>query len=239
MKGGRILIFVAGMCAAVIATAQEERDVATHQHAWYMAFGNHRITEALGVHTEYQFRRTGLGEDWQQSLMRVGIDWHRDNNHFATMGYGWIRSYAYGEQPNAERFDEHRIWQQFITQSNTGNFNWTHRYRLEQRFMDRPTGASWQHRARYFVQVSWTLPNQSNWFLSAYEEAFIGLRDLDNLTNNLLQQNRLSAAINYRWNNGTSVQVGGLQQLLIKGNGQAERNQTLLIGLRHNLDFRD
>jgi len=89
------------------------------------------------------------------------------------------------------------------------------------------------------VQVSWTLPNQSNWFLSAYEEAFIGLRDLDNLTNNLLQQNRLSAAINYRWNNGTSVQVGGLQQLLIKGNGQAERNQTLLIGLRHNLDFRD
>ena len=88
MKGRKILILVAGMCAAMIATAQEERDVATHQHAWYMAFGNHRITEALGVHTEYQFRRTGLGEDWQQSLMRVGIDWHRDNNHFATMGYG-------------------------------------------------------------------------------------------------------------------------------------------------------
>ena len=68
-----------------------------------------------------------------------------------TAGYGWIRSFPYGEQPIAETFDEHRIWQQLITQSQTGRLKWLHRYRVEQRYMDRKDNPSWQHRVRYFV----------------------------------------------------------------------------------------
>lgn len=226
MKRIQFGLLVAGMLSVLSTSAQEPRDVATHQHTWFMAFGNHRLSDTWGVHTEYQFRRTDLGQDWQQSLMRIGLDWHRSEQHVVTAGYGWIRSYPYGEQPIAQLFDEHRIWQQLITKSKTGAINWTHRYRLEQRFMDRPEGSAWQHRARYFVQISWSIPNHTNWSISAYEEAFIGLRDLAMPVINLLQQNRLSAALNYRLNNGTSLQVGWLQQVLWKGDGRAENNQT-------------
>ena len=226
---------------ALSAMGQQDstsREVADHQHTWYMAFGNHRLNESLALHTEYQFRRTGLGQDWQQSLLRVGLDWIRDDQHTATAGYGWIRSYPYGEQPIGEAFDEHRIWQQLITKSVTGSFTWMHRYRLEQRYMDRPSGASWQHRARYFVQITWPVPNHPAWSLSAYEEAFVGLRALTNPVQNLLQQNRLSVALNHKLANGTALQLGYLQQALWKGDGRAERNRTLLVGVRHNLDFR-
>lgn len=239
MKRIQFGLLVAGMLSVLSTSAQDTRDVATHQHTWFMAFGNHRLSDTWGVHTEYQFRRTDLGQDWQQSLMRVGLDWHRSEQHVVTAGYGWIRSYPYGEQPIAQLFDEHRIWQQLITKSKTGAINWTHRYRLEQRFMDRPEGSAWQHRARYFVQISWSIPNHTNWSISAYEEAFIGLRDLAMPVINLLQQNRLSAALNYRLNNGTSLQVGWLQQVLWKGDGRAENNQTLLLGVRHDLDLRE
>ena len=239
MKRIQFGLLVAGMLSVLSTSAQDTRDVATHQHTWFMAFGNHRLSDTWGVHTEYQFRRTDLGQDWQQSLMRVGLDWHRSEQHVVTAGYGWIRSYPYGEQPIAQLFDEHRIWQQLITKSKTGAINWTHRYRLEQRFMDRPEGSAWQHRARYFVQISWSIPNHTNWSISAYEEAFIGLRDLAMPVINLLQQNRLSAALNYRLNNGTSMQVGWLQQVLWKGDGRAENNQTLLLGVRHDLDLRE
>ncbi|HBL38326.1 MAG TPA: hypothetical protein DDZ19_04465 [Flavobacteriales bacterium] len=239
MKRIQFGLLVAGMLSVLSTSAQDTRDVATHQHTWFMAFGNHRLSDTWGVHTEYQFRRTDLGQDWQQSLMRIGLDWHRSEQHVVTAGYGWIRSYPYGEQPIAQLFDEHRIWQQLITKSKTGAINWTHRYRLEQRFMDRPEGSAWQHRARYFVQISWSIPNHTNWSISAYEEAFIGLRDLAMPVINLLQQNRLSAALNYRLNNGTSLQVGWLQQVLWKGDGRAENNQTLLLGVRHDLDLRE
>jgi hypothetical protein len=46
------------------------------------------------------------------------------------------------------------------------------------------------------------------------------------------------SAINYRFENGTSLQAGWLQQSLWKWDGKAERNQTLLIGVRHDLDLR-
>ena len=147
------------MPSLVRAQEDELRDVVDQQMSWYMLFGNHRLTDDLGLHTEYQFRRTGLGADWQQSLLRLGLDWHRDDQYVVTGGYGWIRSFPYGEQPIGETFDEHRIWQQLITKSVTGSFKWMHRYRLEQRYMDRPSGASWQHRARYFVQITWPVPN--------------------------------------------------------------------------------
>ncbi len=231
-------VLVAALGTTIATTAQEQREVARHNHTWLMAFGNHRISDAIGVHTEYQFRRTGLGQDWQQSLLRIGLDWHRDESHFVTAGYGWIRSFPYGEQPISSVFDEHRIWQQLITKSNTGNFKWLHRYRLEQRYMDRTDGASWQHRTRCFVQLSWSPPKHPNWSVSAYEEVFIGLRKAERPVDNLLQQNRLSSGLNYRFENGTSVQIGWLLQSVWKGDDRAEQNQTLLIGLRHDLDFR-
>ena len=238
MKRWCIGILLAALGSSLIGTAQEIREVATHNHTWLMAFGNHRIYDAVGVHTEYQFRRTGLGQDWQQSLLRIGLDWHRDERHFASAGYGWIRSFPYGDKPIAEAFDEHRIWQQLISKSSTGNFKWLHRYRLEQRYMDRATGASWQNRTRYFVQLSWSLPKHPEWSISAYEEVFIGLRKAEQRVDNLLQQNRISLGLNYRFDKGTSVQFGWLLQSLWKGDGRGEQNQTLLIGLRHNLDFR-
>ena len=97
----------------------------------------------------------------------------------------------------------------------TGQFKWTHRYRLEQRLMQFADGSRWQHRARYFVQVKWAVPNHPEWFLTAYEEAFIGLRNLDNPVLNLLQQNRMSVAVNHTLGNGTSLQLGYLRQVLL------------------------
>ena len=236
-------VCLAAMCTASTWThAQEEvlRDVADQHMSWYMLFGNHRVSEHLGIHTEYQFRRTGFGADWQQSLLRVGLDWHRNENCTITGGYGWIRSFPYGEQPIDQTFDEHRIWQQLITKAETGALKWLHRYRLEQRLMMRESGSTWQHRARYFVQVTWPLPNRPAWSISAYEEAFIGLRALEQPVLNLLQQNRLSFAVNHKLKGGTALQLGYLQQVLWKGSGlAAERNHVLLAGVRHNLDFRD
>ena len=236
-----LIALATGIMSSNSAQAQDDlRDVVDQQMSWYMFFGNHRLTDQVGLHTEYQFRRTGLGADWQQSLLRVGLDWHRDDQQVMTGGYGWIRSFPYGEQPISETFDEHRIWQQLVTKSVTGQFKWVHRYRLEQRLMQFSSGSRWQHRARYFMQVKWPVPNHPEWAVTAYEEAFIGLRPLDTPVLNLLQQNRMSVALNRKWEGGTSVQVGYLRQVLIKGSGlAAERNHVLLVGLRHNLDFRD
>jgi len=89
------IALVALMVSHSFLNAQEDelRDVVDQPMSWHMLFGNHHLTDDLGLHTEYQFRRTDFGTDWQQSLLRVGLDWYRNEQCTLTGGYGWIRSF--------------------------------------------------------------------------------------------------------------------------------------------------
>lgn len=228
------------------AAAQSSPSIATHHNGWFMYFGNHRISEKLGIHTEYQWRRSDLISGWQQSLLRVGLDWHCSNMIMLSGGYGWIRSYPYGEQPIAAEFDEHRIWQQLILQHNSGRFYFQHRYRLEQRFLQN-TGAgttdtyNFRNRARYRLLL--TIPLSRNelkdntLFAALYDEVFIGFGK--GIRKNILDQNRLYLALGWRFSKDCNIQLGYLNHYVIKPDGiRHERNHTLQLSLTYNLDLR-
>jgi hypothetical protein len=54
-----------------------------------------------------------------------------------------------------------------------------------------------------------------------------------------LDQNRLYAALGWRFNPAYNIQLGYLNQYIVKKDGvQAERNHTLQASLAYNLDFR-
>ncbi len=224
---------------------------ATHTNSWWMYFGNHRLNDKLGLHTEYQFRRHDIVSDWQQSLMRVGLDYHLPKKAMVTAGYGWIVSFPYGEQPIPAKFTEHRIWQQLVLQQNIGRFNFQHRYRLEQRFLENVSldvvgnkvvdGHRFRQRARYrfflAVPISNKTMEDNTLFFSTYEEVFLGFGK--GIQRNILDQNRLYFALGWRFNKDVNVQLGYLNHYVIKGDGDhREMNHTLQCGLTYNLDLR-
>ncbi len=222
-----------------------------HTNSWWMYFGNHRLTDKLGLHTEYQFRRSEFASQWQQSLLRLGVDFYLPKNALLTLGYGWIVTFPYGEQPIATEVHEHRIWQQFVLQDNIGRLYFHHRYRLEQRFIENArldaTGArtvdghSFRQRGRYRLLVSIPLSKKTmednTLFFSAYNEVFLGFGK--GIQKNVLDQNRLYLALGWRFNKNANLQLGYLNHYVIKGDGaQKERNHTLQAGLTYNLDWR-
>ena len=221
-------------------------------NSWWMYFGNHRISDKVGIHTEYQFRRSDFASEWQQSLARVGVDYYLRDKAMVTAGYGWIVSFPYGEQPIDLSFNEHRIWQQFILQQNVGRFYFHHRYRLEQRFLENVSlngagqkesdGFRFRQRARYriLVTVPLTRPTLENntLFFAAYDEPFLGFGK--GIQRNILDQNRLYVALGWRFNKDMNVQLGYLNHRVIKGDGdQKENNNTFQTSLTYNLDFRN
>jgi hypothetical protein len=216
-----------------------------------MYFGNHRLSDKFGIHTEYQWRRTNGFERWQQSLLRLGLDFYATPSLQLTAGYGWIRSYQYGEQPIAHELNEHRIWQQAITKSSIGRFDLQHRYRLEQRFIENwvtNSSAEWElhgynfrQRVRYrfllTVPISRKEMKDNTLFLSFYDELFVGFGK--GIAKNILDQNRLYGALGWRFNSQLNIQLGYLNQFVVKTDGiKAERNHTLQVGITYNLDFR-
>ena len=99
-----------------------------------------------------------------------------------------------------------------------------------------------KNRARYRFMANIPLNKKemsdNTFFLSLYDELFIGFGP--NIVKNVLDQNRMYAALGYRFNAKLSIQLGYLNQYIIKTDGiKAERNHTLQAVICYNLDLRE
>lgn len=227
-----------------------QKQISANSHAWVMYTGNHKFSKNWGIHTEYQWRRADFFSDWQQSLLRLGVDFYSTQNTQATAGYGWIRTYQYGDQPIAHNNNEHRIWEQFIMKNKIGRVDVQHRYRLEQRFIENWVSEAdgsikqddYVFRQRFRYRFMLTIPlsrkelKDNTLFFALYDEPFLGFGK--GIAKNILDQNRLYGALGWRFNNDFNIQLGYLNQYIVKADGiKAERNHTLQIGITYNLDL--
>lgn len=231
-----------------------QKDIATHQNAWVTYLGNHKLTKKIGLHTEYQWRRENGFQNWQQSLLRLGVDYHLNTSFSISGGYGWIETFPYGKQPVLKEFTEHRIWQQFNqkykVETTFRNFEIQHRYRVEQRFLDTYSlnnaneiiqgNTVLRHRVRY--RLMFLLPinkkalEKNTLFLNVNNEIFVGFGK--GIAKNVFDQNRFNAALGWKFSSTFMLQLGYLNQYIIKADGiKAERNHTLLISSSYNLDL--
>ena len=193
---------------------------------WFMYFGTNKVSERFSIHTEAQFRFYETTSNFNQLLLRTGLNYHIDPNAIATAGYGYIDTdntfYEFEGESNSK---EHRIFEQFVLKNKVWEFLFEHRYRLEQRFLDFGEVTETQHRARYRIQM--TLPLTDTFFLNFYDELFINLQD------DLFGQNRLYGAVGVNVTENSSIQVGYLRNQF--SNAVYDRLQ---IGVSYNPDLR-
>jgi len=194
--------------------------------SWHMYFGTNKVSENLSIHTEAQLRYYENGKNFNQLLLRTGLNYHINANAIATIGYGHITTDAtFEENPNEENSKENRIFQQFILKNTVGKFKFEHRYRLEQRFIKFVDRNDTQHRARYRIQV--TYPLNKIFFLNFYDEIFLNLQDA------VYGQNRLYGAVGANVFKNTSVQIG-----FLKNHFPTANFDRLQIGVFYNPDLR-
>ncbi|GGG07451.1 hypothetical protein GCM10011344_05000 [Dokdonia pacifica] len=198
-------IFLAFILLSITASTYAQNNGEDDLGAWYMLFTNNRVSEKLSIHAEVQYRNYEFADNFNQLLLRTALNYHISDKAMASFGYGFISTDPTFEDPNGEEnISEHRIYQQFVLRNSVGKLKFSHRYRLEQRFIDNPlSGNDTQHRARYFLRL--TYPLSDKWFLTAYDEVFI------NLQNEFFGQNRLYGALGYNISKNLSTQVGYLK----------------------------
>ena len=133
--------------------------VASHQHAysqnnrlntketigWYNLFTTTKLTGKFSLHAEYQWRREKIISNWQQSLLRVGLNYQPNARVLVRVGYAWIETFPYGEIPInslGRDFTEHRLYEMVQLSHKEGIVDFSHRFMLEQRFVGRYSAAS-------------------------------------------------------------------------------------------------
>ncbi|MEJ6661568.1 MAG: DUF2490 domain-containing protein [Bacteroidia bacterium] len=180
---------------------------------WMIYFGNNKLNEKFNIHNEVQYRNYNAVGDLEQLLLRTGLGYNlTPNNNNLLLGYGFIRSENYQNLDTKLVLNEHRIYQQFITKQSFGRVIFSHRYRLEERFV----ADDFKMRFRYFLATNVALNHKllvpNTIYLSAYNEIFI------NAKNQLFDRNRIYGGLGYKVSNNLKLEIGYMNQRFFVGN---------------------
>lgn len=248
-----VLIFLIGGLQSVIG--QNNRINNNNSIGWYNFFGTFKISEKFGIHTEYQWRRNEMITQWQQSLLRIGVNYNLNSRVLFRVGYGWIETYPYGEIPingMGRNFTEHRIFEMVQLNHKEGIVDFSHRFMFEQRFVGRyssinePTEDEFPllNRIRYMIRVQ--VPLKGNEikdktpYLAFYDEIFIGFGK--NVNMNVFDQNRIGLLLGYRFNKNIRIEGGYLNQTVqlgrqIEGKNVFQNNNGIILNTNLNFDL--
>lgn len=195
---------------------------------WLMYFGQNRITDKISIHTEAQYRNHTISPtNTEQLLLRTGVNYHL-KSAMITAGYGHIGSHVYKSEQKSPEVEEHRIWQQLITKNKLGRIKLEHRYRVEQRWVNKEYKNRLRYRLMAFIPLNSKKVEVGTVFLGVYDEIFL------NTKQTYFDRNRLYGALGYQMNNYTGMQVGMLHQETNNGG-----KWYLQFALTFNTDFRN
>ena len=188
---------------------------------WLIYFGDKKINKKWNWHNEVQYRNFNFFGDTEQLLLRTGIGYNlSENNNNLLLGYAFIYNEPYiSNSDKKTSFNEHRIFQQFITRQAFGRFSLLHRYRFEQRFFQN----DFKLRFRYFLTTNIALNHKqlidNTFYISAYNEIFI------NAVEQFFDRNRIYGGLGYKFSKKVKCELG----LMNQSTSSVSRNQLNLI----------
>ncbi len=250
----KYLIFI--FCFAWhISNAQNTRITDKNSIGWYAFTSAFNINKKWGIHLEYQLRRDNIITDWQQSVLRIGINFKVNPKLSLRAGYAWIETYNYGDIPIntfGKQFTEHRAYEMATVNDKTGKVEISHRFILEQRWIGRYTNASltkedehfFVNRLRYMYRMQIPLKGKSiadkTPYAAIYDEIFLGFGK--NVNENVFDQNRLGLLLGYRFSSKLRIEGGFLSQIVqlpreIGGRNVFQYNNGLILSIIVNADL--
>jgi hypothetical protein len=220
----RVVPLVAGIltCAALPSVALAQPWVTRQQDAlWTGVFIDEPISKRTALWFDGSWRRMDFGDKPQQLLLRPGVQFTLTSGVRVAAGYAYIATAPYGSLPAANATREQRTWQQLTLSHKGGPVAFSHRYRLEQRWIhpllavagsdEREAGpTSYQNRLRYMPRAQANLGS-----LKVNTRPVIGfvwdelLMPLGGPNQTLtVGQNRATAGIGIPMSSRTRVEVG-------------------------------
>lgn len=222
---------------------------------WFSYFGTFKLNGKWGIHTEYQWRRVNTISDWQQGLLRLGVNYQATPKLQLRLGYAWAETFAYGEIPIngfGKNFTEHRLFEMATLTDKMSIVDLSHRFIFEQRWVGRYSNANlttedeylFLNRLRYLFRLQMPLKGESvankTPYVALYDEIFIGFGE--NVNENVFDQNRFGLLLGYKFNSTVRIELGYLNQIVqlgreVGGRNVFQYNAGLVFNANFNFDF--
>lgn len=207
---------------------------------WLASFNTIKTGKKTSIHAEAQFRSTDKLEHVQSAFVRGGLNYSIRKNMTVTTGYGYFhnRRAVSGVTGYAK---EHRIWQQYLlTHSIKKKVLTSHRFRLEQRFIEKSKvagnelendGYAYANRFRYFLRNILPFTKgpvfTKGMFGALQNEVFVNFGNTATVNGKFFDQNRLYLATGYRFSKQLDLEIGYMNQYISGVNKTFTNNHIL------------
>lgn len=188
---------------------------------WYMYNGSHILSDKISLKSMAHFRFFDFGNDMQQFIGRIGLNYKLNKNVSTTLGFAYVNTDAtYGVDKG--NVNEERLYQDLNIKHSVTKLGIAHRFRAEQRFFNETIG----HFIRY--QIGLNYPISNTWSTYAYNETFFDFEG------DIYNQNWLGAGITYKASKEIKLKFG-YQNISVNNGPKFDR---ILLGLILTTDHR-
>lgn len=234
--GNPIVRLLLAVAMPVFVAGAQERATEHHVNGWYQYFGDHPIGGSKwGVHLEGQYRRHNVITQWQQLLLRPGVNYRLNPHVLLTAGYCFVRAHRYSDRAaHGPALNEHRLWEQVRFDYGTKPVSWITRIRFENRFVGVSNAATgrgdfrYENRLRLYQQATRRLSKST--YVTAYDEFWVYIRPY--VSASAFDQNRAYAAFGVNLKPGWRFEMGYMNQALLQRSGRVlESNHTVVAAI--------
>jgi hypothetical protein len=173
----------------------------TNFTGWYQYEGLHAFKEGKpwALFGEAIIKRNEVILDEMQYFLRLGINYNLKSGNRITGGFAYQYTTPYDEVSLPYNLPDYRIWEQYTIRNAKPKGMWTHRFRMEQRWLGRKehpledgfSEYKFENTFRYMIRKTFVI--NPKWYGIVYDE--LHLRFLTAEPEKILDQNRVFAGM--------------------------------------------
>lgn len=217
------------------------------ENVWFLLLNHVDLSEEWNFSNEFHIRRNDWMKEQQQLIIRPAINFTPFKGFTASFGYSYVLTSPYGKYRLPLDVPEHNIWEQVtLDQSVGGRVNFSHRFRLENRWIGklekdsdtrewRISGYNYANRFRYRLTSSFKifrLEGGKNIYAHIFDEIWLNLDD--RLRVDDVDRNWLYLGMGVQLNDDLKVEVAYLDQWIERPFGH-EHNPTIQFTVSYDL----
>ncbi|QDW27859.1 DUF2490 domain-containing protein [Pedobacter sp. KBS0701] len=211
-------ILLSAAMLLIMASGKLHAQTQYQNSGWFMFLNNTKFNDKWGLQFDLQIRSA---DDWgyvRNTLVRPALQYFINDKSNVALGYLWQTTQPRLIGSNNNSLNEHRIFEQYIYNHKISSVFASHRFRLEQRFIERLNNDNlFSQRFRYFFRfiqpLQKTQPAFTNGaFVALQNEIFFNLQNKSELNNSLFDQNRAYLALGYRFSKKFDIEAGYMNQ---------------------------
>ncbi|MFT7029146.1 MAG: hypothetical protein ACJA2C_000526 [Marinoscillum sp.] len=213
----------------------QTRETSRNSDMWFLNDTKYNMGEHWRFENEVHLRRTSWLADDKQILIRPSVSYAINPAIRFHVGYTHVVTYPYGDQPVILKTPENNFWVQTILYHEVERVKFSHRYRLEERWIGQAVGqqdGSYEidgsvHKSRFRYRITCTkkIADSKSYFIF-FDELFINTSKDAGL--NRFDQNWVYGGIGYEFSPALKLEMGYMWQLIEKPNGiQYESNNVI------------